>query len=620
MKLNNMRQGRGTFFNVQGFSRLERIPRSPGVYLFRDPEGRLLYVGKAKDLRSRLASYFRKGSDMPSKTLLMLKRAETFEIIVTPSEKDALILEASLIKDQHPRYNIQLRDDKAYPFVRLDVRAEFPRLGIVRRKKADNALYFGPYTSARAVRQVVRLVSSVFKLRTCTKKAMKNRHRPCIQYQIGRCSAPCTGMIDREDYLAQASKARLFLEGRSGHLIKELKEAMKKAAMALEFEKAACIRDQIYAIDKVLEKQTVVPGTTTKLDAIGIAASDETIFVSILEIRGGAVRGQYIRRFQAGIEREEGAVLSAVLTKLYHEILPPSQILVPMPPDDIDAIVPWLCDRVGRDVVLVCPSRGIKLRLVRMAVENARQAALATAREEESWHRLAIRLKDLLHLRKAPVTVEGIDISTTGGEVPVGSLVAFESGRPRKAGYRHYNIKSVEGMNDFAMISEVLRRRLKHASERMDLPDLFLIDGGRGQLSQAVSVLREEFPAMEPGLAAMAKPPGKEGDRIFLPDRSMPLCLPRHDQALLFLQRVRDEAHRFGIRFHRKMRNANAMVTDLVKIPGVGPARQRLLLRHFGSLTRVKQASVAQLEMVPGLPKPLAARIYEYFNRENVGT
>ncbi len=610
-----LKQGRGTFFNVHGFARLDRIPRSPGIYLFRDSEDRPLYVGKAKDLRSRLASYFRNGSEQSPKTLLMLKKAETFEIIVTPSEKDALILEASLIKDHHPRYNIQLRDDKAYPFVRLNMRAKFPRLSIVRRKKANGALYFGPYTSAGAVRQVVRLVSSVFKLRSCTEAAMANRQRPCLQFQIGRCSAPCTGMIDKENYMAQVRKARLFLEGRSGHLMKELKEAMKEAARALEFEKAAFIRDQIDAIGKVLERQTVVPGTMTKWDAIGIAASDETIFASILEIREGAVRGQHVRRFKAGIERGEGAILSAVLTRLYRELPPPSQILLPILPDDLDAITAWLCDMTGREVTLVCPSRGVKLRLVRMAVENAMQAASVAARDDESWHRLAAHLQDLLYLKKPPITVEGIDISTTGGDFPVGSLVAFEAGRPRKSGYRHYNIKNVEGMDDFAMIREVLRRRLKRAVERADLPDLFLIDGGKGQLGQAISVLREEFPDMRPGLAALAKPSGKEGDRIFIPGRSRPLRLPRYDHGLRFLQRVRDEAHRFGIQFHRRVRTANAMLTDLVNIPGIGPKRQRLLLRHFGSISRIRQASMAQLEMVPGLPRSLAARIYEYLNR-----
>ena len=595
-------------FEIAEIDSLAIIPKEPGVYLFRNPTDTVLYVGKAKDLRQRLASYLR--SVVPPKTGLMLGRASSFEIIVTATEKEALILEALLIKRHRPKYNVMLRDDKAYPFLRLDIKRPFPRLKVVRRRARDDALYFGPYPSAKAVRETLRSISYIFRLRTCTDRSMKARGRACLLYQIGRCSGPCMGAVSQEEYGEHVRQVRLFLEGKTGPLLKTLRLQMKDAAEALEFEKAAALRDQISAIKKVVERQSMVAEIDANWDIIGLVHGGEVSIVSVVRVRDGVVQGQEIHHLTRPIEETDQEVLSAFIRQFYQERPMPREIVVPLGIKDPETMAKWLSETAGRTVVLKRPVRGIRCRLLEMAATNARQAMLTLERASESWQEKANIIMEVLELRDFPNRVEGVDISNTGEELPIGSLVAFDQGRPHKERYRHYNIRRA-GINDYAAIREVMSRRITRGKEAGDLPDLFVIDGGRGQLRQAVDVLESAGLSREIELVALAKEIRDEGEKIFRPKWSNRLTLPLNHPVLLFLEQVRDEAHRFGITFHRKRRDSKRIHSGLSEIPGIGPRRQQALLRHFGSLTRVCRASVEELSRTPGVSVGLARTIHD---------
>lgn len=606
-------------FEISNTTSLATVPNVSGVYLFRDPKDTVLYVGKARDLRNRLASYLKSGSSLSPKTGLIMKLAGSFEIIVTANEKEALILEALLIKEHRPKYNVVLRDDKAYPFLKLDVNKPFPRLSVVRRRVKDGALYFGPYPSAGAVREIMRSISCLFRLRTCSYRSMKTRARACLLHQIGRCSAPCVGAVSEKDYADQVRQVRLFLKGRTGPLLRNLRVQMEKASKALEFEKAAILRDRIYSIEKIVERQSIVADMHANWDVIGLARSGYDWTLSVLQVRDGVVQGHDVYNLSRIIEETDQEILSIFIRQFYQQSPLPKEIIIPHDIEDSDLISEWLFDLAGRKVALRRPARGLKCRLLEMAKTNAAQAMLSFERQHEEWREKASLLMDMLNLKYAPEKVEGMDISTTGGELPVGSLVAFYRGRPNKKGYRHYNIKGVSGINDCAMMREMMLRRIVRGKERRDLPDLFLIDGGRGQLGHAVEAADSEGLLGEFDLVALAKQIGDEGEKIFRPGWSEPLILPRHHPVLLFLQRVRDEAHRFGINFHRKRRDARRLCSRLSEISGIGPKRQRALLKHFGSLSGVCMASSEEINKVPGISKDLARTIYEHL-RSDQGT
>ncbi|NIA08211.1 MAG: excinuclease ABC subunit UvrC [Nitrospiraceae bacterium] len=594
-------------FEIAEIESLAIIPKEPGVYLFRNLDT-VLYIGKAKDLRKRLASYFR--SVILPKTGLMLGQANSFEIIVTATEKEALILEALLIKRHRPKYNVMLRDDKAYPFLRLDIKKAFPRLKVVRRRARDGALYFGPYPSAKAVRGTLRSISSIFRLRTCTDRSMKTRGRACLLYQIGHCSGPCMGRISKKEYNEQVRQVRLFLEGKTGPLIKSLRSQMEEAAEALNFERAAALRDQIGAIEKVVERQSIVAEIEANWDVIGLVYGGEVSIVSIVRVRDGVVQGQEIHYLTRPIEETDREVLSAFIHQFYQERPIPTEIVIPLEIEDAETMVKWLSEAAGRTVRLKRPARGMRCRLLDMAATNARQAMLTLEKTSEAWQEKAHTIKEVLELKKLPNRVEGIDISNTGEELPIGSLVAFDQGRSYKERYRHYNIRGI-GINDYAAIREVMSRRIAKGKEAGDLPDLFLIDGGRGQLRQAIEVLESAGLSEEVGLVALAKEVRDEGEKIFRPKWPEALSLPRSHPVLLFLEQVRDEAHRFGITFHRKMRDSKRIRSGLGEISGVGPRRQQALLRHFGSLTQVCRASAEDLARVPGISIGLARTIHD---------
>ncbi|MDL1961241.1 MAG: excinuclease ABC subunit UvrC [Deltaproteobacteria bacterium] len=599
-------------FEISNITNLATIPHVSGIYLFKDPKDTVLYVGKARDLRQRLASYLRSGSFVLPKTGLILKRASSFEIIVTATEKEALILEALLIKEYRPKYNVVLRDDKAYPFLRLDIKKPFPRLSIVRRRAKDGALYFGPYPSAGAVRETLRSISFLFGLRACSDRSMKTRTRACLLHQIGRCSAPCVDAISEKDYGDLVRQVKLFLKGRTDPLLKILRSQMEDASEALEFEKAAILRDQIHAIEKVVEKQSIVADIHANWDILGLARSRDISTLAVLRVRDGVVQGQEIHHLSRVIGETDQEILSVFMRQFYQQSPVPKEIILPEELEDSGPISEWLFDMAGRKVFLKMPVRGLKCRLLEMAKTNAGQAMLSAERQHEAWREKAGIIMAVLDLKCAPERVEGVDISITGEELPIGSLVAFYRGQPNKKDYRHYNIKGVRGTDDYAMIREVMLRRLARGKERGDLPDLFLIDGGRGQLRQAIEAADSADLSGKFDLAALAKETGDEGEKIFRPGSSKPLILPRHHPVLLFLQQVRDEAHRFGINFHRKRRDSKRLCSRLSEISGVGPKRQQALLKHFGSPTRVREASSEKISKVPGISKELARTIHEH--------
>jgi len=600
-----------------GTVRLPDIPAAPGVYIFRDSAQEVLYVGKARDLRKRLASYFRTGSSVPARTSMMLRHACTFELIVTPTEKEALILEATLIKKHRPRYNIVFRDDKAYPFLRISTGEPWPRLSIVRRRRRDSSDYFGPYPSSGALRHTMRLLTTTFGIRTCTTSAMKNRKRACLQFQIGKCSGPCVGAVSQEEYRHRVRQVLDFFAGRSSGVLRQIRQDMNQAAENLEFEKAARLRDQINALEKVLEKQSVVSGLHASWDCIGLASGPDCGSLAILRVREGVLTGCETRRISAKGDEDSRELLRAFILDYFQDASPAREILLPVVPSEADVIAQWLSELWGYSVRLSVPARGDRKRLLNMATENAMRDLEQFHSTRKRWDELSELIARKLGMESPPGLMECVDISTTGGELSVGSLVAFRNGNAWKQGYRIYNIRDVQGMDDFAMIHEVVSRRMERAARKGDLPDLLLIDGGRGQLSRAMEAVRQAGFEGRLSVMSIAKERASEGEKIYFPHRETPLVMRRSDPVLLFLQRMRDEAHRFGITAHRGRRDRVRRISGLSDIPGVGPARQRLLLETFGSMERVKEASLRNIESVKGIPKTVAQKIFDFFNGQN---
>ncbi len=595
------------------------VPRKPGVYIFLDKEGRAIYVGKAKRLRNRLASYLRNGAVHPVKTALMLKRACYLDIVITPTEKDALIVEAELIGEHKPKFNIRLRDDKAYPFLRIGMASPFPRISMVRKRRADGAIYFGPYTSSLELRRTISLISSLFRLRTCTDSYMKNRTRPCLKYQVGKCSAPCMGRIARQEYEKDIKRLKEFLSGKTGRVMASLKKEMDKAAQALNFERAAMLRDSIEMIRGLSEDQSVVSSTNPELelDVIYIEINNGMGQAVVLKVREGTVRQKQAFGLEIGIEDEMAQAYSRFVTLYYSKSQVPREVVVPalFSENVPEALSSYLTALKGKKVTVRYARSGIRKRLIHIAKLNASQALGQEMFKKDQWHDLASRLKGQLHLKKIPERVEGVDISNTSGVDSVGSFVCFVSGEPRKSSYRQYNIRR-RGPNDYAMIGEVMERRLRGGLKRDDLPNLIIVDGGRGQLSSAVKVARQLDVLDRVDIISIAKEHGQEGEKIYLTDEKTPLFFKSDSPVLRFCQRVRDEAHRFGVGRHRKKRDKRVLRSRLLEVPGLGPKRRALLLRHFGSLKALSEATVEELEKVPGLPKNVALAVYNRFKEQ----
>jgi excinuclease ABC subunit C len=585
-----------------------QLPDGPGVYLFKGISGEVIYVGKAKNLKKRVLSYFKQTGDLPHKTSVMMGKARSLEYILTSNEKEAFILESNLIKKHLPRYNIILRDDKQYPWLRLAAEEDYPNLTIVRRPRKDGALYFGPFSSAQSVRRTMKLIDRIFQLRKCRSRDVPRRSRPCLNFQLDRCLGPCTQKIPPPSYKEVVKQVTLFLEGRSLELVKYLKEAMESAAEKLDFEKAARIRDQIKAVEKTIERQNVVSPRMGDQDVVGLAHRDGTFMVVLLLVRAGYLTGSrdYLLKSEGGTAQE---VLEAFLKQRYvKEPFIPKSILVSESIEDTVSIAGWISDLAGRKVSIEHPLRGEKLRLVKIAVTNAEN--LLKNRVEAAGEDIVRSAQSVLMVNKTPNAMEGLDISNISGDMAVGAVVSFQDGHPRKAGYRNYKIKGVEGIDDYAMMAELVRRRLSGDPP----PDLFVVDGGKGHLRAVKKVVDQVLPENAPGIVAIAKGDEKGAkDRVFIPNRKNPLPLKEGHPVLLLLMRIRDEAHRRAIGYHRKLRAKGLRLSDLDQITGIGPERKKILLKYFGSLEAIAAAETEELAKVPGISASLAEEIVNFF-------
>jgi excinuclease ABC subunit C len=607
--------------------KIDNLPTNPGVYLFKDKRGMILYIGKAGNIKHRVGSYFQRPAEKDAKTLAMLEKVADIETMVTDTEKEAYILENNLIKEHHPRYNVKLRDDKNYPCLRLSVEDKFPTLTIVRRIKKDNSLYFGPYPSSTSLKETLKLIRRLFPIRTCLDTKFSNRLRPCINYEMGRCLGPCCGEIDQIQYREIVRQVRMFLEGKNKDLVERLKKKMEEESEQLHFEKAARIRDQIRHIEGVIEKQKIVSRDFLDQDVIGFYRQDHKIILYLLFVRGGKLLGGKGFTFpSSGLPDEE--VLSSFLRQYYREgKFISDQILIPMAVPEQPFVEQRLTDLKGKRVRVIYPSKGDKKHLLEMASENAEKFLLAEADIEKDRGELLEALRKRLHLRNIPRRIEAFDISNLQGGNAVGSMVSFEDGEPLKERYRHFKIKTIEGIDDYGMMYEVLLRRYKKGIEENDLPDLVLLDGGRGQLNVAQEVFKE-LQIKEVDVISLAKErtiekespslPRKSEEKIFHPQYKEPFTLRRDSSLLHLLDRIRDEAHRFAITYHKKLRKKEAIRSVVGEIPGIGRVRQRELLKYFGSVEKMKEATLEDLAKVPTMNKARAQLVFSLFNKEKL--
>lgn len=584
-------------------------PEGPGVYLFKDGSGRPIYVGKAKNLRKRVLSYFKTSGDLPHKTRVMMNRAESLEFILTTTDKEAFILESNLIKRHLPRYNIILRDDKQYPWLRLDPNEPYPSLCIVRKVKKDGARYFGPFSSSQAVRSTVKLVDRIFHLRKCRDRGVPKRSRPCLNYQLERCLGPCAMDIPSEIYKHVVDQVTLFLEGRSQELIKTLRKSMQRASENLDFERAAKIRDQIKAVERTVEPQSMVSAKMEDQDVIGLARSEARVQIVVLSIRKGHLTGSRDYAFK----NEEGSateVMEAFVKQYYpREAFIPKSILLSDPIEDQSGIEKWISEIAGKRIMIECPSRGEKARLIKMAVANAENLLKSRAEPD-----LILLAQEALKLKKPPRTMEAFDISNISGDMAVGAVVTFLDGTPYRAGYRNYRIRNIEGIDDYGMMAELVSRRLADEPP----PDLIVVDGGKGHLAVVKKVVDNQKSGDRPELVAIAKAnQGEETDKVFVPGRKNPVALRRDHPVLLLLMRLRDEVHRRAVSYHRKLRGKGMTASVLDRIPGIGPKKKQALLNYFGSLDAVAGASMEDLVNVPELPPGLAKKIAEFFSKRD---
>ncbi len=646
--------------------KLEELPAEPGCYLFKDRRGEVLYVGKAASLRSRVRQYFDsgRGDDRPFIPFLGEMLGD-LDVIVTRSEKEAVLLENELIKKHKPRFNVRLRDDKDFIVLRLDERHSFPRLEVVRarQRKEDGARYFGPYSSASSIRETLRIVNRWFQLRTCTDHVFDHRRRPCILYQIHRCPAPCVYEVPQADYRESVEDAVEFLEGRETELTERLRTRMQDAAAALRFEEAARVRDQLQAVERSLEKQRVLMADQGDRDVFGLYREGPSLVVQVLSMRSGKLLDSRAYPFtDQPLPDEE--ILSSFLALFYEQNPAPDEVLLPLEPENAGALAEVLSDRRGRKVRLLTPQRGAKADLLEVAAKNAAQSFRSWRERDEQREQALVALTSALRLAKEPRWMECYDISTFQGSLAVGSGVSFRDGQPDKASYRRYKVKGAASQDDFAMIYEVVSRRLKRAVNEGSFPDLMVIDGGKGQLNAALAAAKD--------LAVPTRPsPGNEGapfvemaglaksrlldaetlgtarviarrarrsqaasladaaeqaergfvgelerspERVYLPGRKDPVVLRQNSAELFLLARLRDEAHRFAIAFHRKLRRSRNFQSVLEEIPGVGGGRKRALLRHFGSLKRVREATVEEIGQVEGFGPRQAQAVHDFFH------
>ncbi len=630
--------------------RLAAVPLRPGVYIMRGSSGEVLYVGKASALRNRLRSYFSSPGSLSGKTADLVSRIADFEYIVTESEQEALLLENSFIKRHKPRYNARLKDDKTYPFIKVDLTDPFPRIYVTRRAADDGSRYFGPFASAGSVRKTLDLLNRLFPYRSCTKAITGTDDRPCLEYHIKRCIAPCTGYASRDEYMGVIGQVVLFLEGNTKRVVSELKDEMTGAADSLQFERAAALRDRLRAIERVYEGQKVIGLSDEDLDAISVAHGRNEAWVEVFFVRQGNLAGRDNFLMEGTQDDSEGEIAAQFIKQFYDSAAHiPRLVLVGEDLEDGELISTWLASKRNGPVEIAVPQRGPKRGLLEMVRENAAQGLeqlkIKWLSDPDLMASAMSELQEQLSLPRLPRRIECYDISHIQGTNMVASMAVFEDGRPKNSHYRRFKIKTVPGNDDFASMREVLTRRFKrlqqaHAlrspppgeeSEREaasdgaaapdgdplpentspesfgDMPDLVLIDGGKGQLNAAIEVFLR-LGLKDIPLASLAK----QQEEIYLPHNADPVVLPRNSQALFLVQRARDEAHRFAVTFHRERRQKSSVQSALDLVPGIGPKRKRALIKKFGSVKGIKEAPAGELAAVPGMTARLAEKIKLY--------
>jgi len=605
--------------------KLQNLPDSPGCYLMKSG-GVIIYVGKAKNLKNRVSQYFHASRSHTPKVRAMVEKIDDFDIVLVDGEMEALTLECNLIKLHRPRYNILLKDDKHYPYIRIDLREDFPRPELVRRQLQDGARYFGPYQGATIVREVLDVVRSVFPVRTCSHIIRPDKpRRPCVHHQIGQCLAPCAGKVDRESYHQLLRRIMDFLGGKYAPVIDELTERMREASLQMNYERAAVYRDRIRAVESIMQKQKAISTTQDDRDVIAVLRHEADALVEMLYIRAGRLIGSESFTLEGAGDEENGEIITQFILQYYTpENLPPTELLLSAEPAEKQVIEELLTELHGRRTYLFTPMRGDKMKLIRMAMKNARDLAEKLDKKRAGSHERTVgacrELAEVLGLPDVPRRIEGYDISNTQGVLSVGSQVVMIDGVARHDQYRIYRIKTVKGANDFASLHEVLTRRLSHGlreirerSERgedllagkfSDLPDLIMIDGGRGQLSAAMDAMHSlglDIPMF--GLAERI-------DEIVLPYSDESILLDRHSNALHLIQRLRDEAHRFAITHHRKLRSKASVASRLDGVAGVGEKRRKAILKHFQTVEALKKASLDEIAVVPGMTRPVAENVY----------
>jgi excinuclease ABC subunit C len=610
--------------HLQGI--LDSLPVKPGCYIMKNAAGEIIYVGKAIILRNRVRSYFRSNSDIEFKTRQMVRHIADIEWIVVGSELEALILEMNLIKKHRPHYNIRLKDDKRYPYIKVHWAQPFPKMTVTRQMVQDGSRYFGPYTSVWAVHQTLNVLRRIFPYLTCDREITGKDARPCMYYDIKLCLGPCIGAVDQAGYRQMMDDLCKFLEGRTAPIVMRLREEMEKAAEELRFEQAATVRNQIQAIETVVEHQKVVSSDQVDSDVIAMARADNEACVQIFFIRSGKLIGREYFILEGTQDEADGEIVSQFVKQFYAEaaVVPP-QVLLPQEVEEARIIQEWLrTRRNSQKVELLVPRQGGSAQeLVEMATENAVETlrALRTQWEADSNKQSEAlgELQTELQLAVPPNRIECYDISNTQGTASVGSMVVFEQGVANKRLYRRFNVKTVSGPDDFSSMEEVLTRRFnrwqasqeaQRVGSKVDaafalLPDLLIVDGGKGQLSRAVAVMEHFNLSDQVPVAGLAK----QREEVFLPRKSEPILLGRHSQGLYLLQRIRDEAHRFAITAHRNQRSKLGMASRLDSIPGIGPARRKALLSRFGSVNDIRSASLEELMRVPGINADLAGTI-----------
>ena len=600
--------------------KLARTGHEPGVYFLKDENDVIIYIGKARDLRKRLAAYFKNSGHMDMKTGVLVNKICDFDTIITGNEKEALILESNLIKRHRPRYNVVLKDDKRYPSLRLDPEDKYPSFSIVRKIGEDDAIYFGPFASAHAVRETLKTINKTFKLRKCRAKDFKTRTRPCLHCQMEGCLAPCCLDVDPRVYQEQVNEAIMFLKGRATDLVAKIKTQMNAAARAQEFEKAARLRDKLFSLQRTIEKQIAVTTDFQDRDVFAIVRSRGYAWVTVLNVMGGFLKGT--RHFSVEETMSTDAEALGTFIRQYYEKTTslPKELLVSVEMEDAKLIEAWFKTVKRKKVKILNPKRGEKAKLMRMAIHNAENELQGWIAARTAEMELLSRLQKRLKLAKLPERIECFDNSNISGAEPVASMVVFEKGRAKKSAYRKFKIKAVNTQDDYAYMSEVLTRRLGKINPQQasaSIPDLLMVDGGKGQLNIALAIIKELGLEGQFELIAIAKKDEKKGeseDKIFKPRRTNPIVFGKNRDLLLFLQRIRDEAHRFAITFHRKRRTKTALQSELDTIPGIGQKRKAILLKHFKSIKKIREANIDELNALPGITLSAAEAVHGYFN------